>query len=1000
MKRQIGLSAFVLAVLGSMAWVPIVWAVDIEAFEFGDAAGTPLANAANTGTGDIGTWVEDPEMAPSDIRGGVYNVVKGSSALDSNYFQINNITSGTYYLVTRLANWRFGDSFDPANAEEFRVGFLNDDDADFGSTITAQMGIRRTGVNGAELFGDALGTGSSNIANPAPLATVQSQPFTAVIELNKTSNTYKVFYKDGTNSTQVLGMGAVAPTRDGNSVRMVANNDWSEFNLDYPVEPPYEVMAVDRIALSDTNPFNDLITLEIDRDNAAMTLRNTSGATISGIQSYSIKSATGALNPAGWSPGGATPTVSTNDELAATFTTPINMTNGQSLPLSTGVGAWVKSPFEDFQMVLNLTGGATRTVNVNFIDNGGVKYPNGDFDFNNTITGSDWLSFIADAETDIDSLSRALRYQAGDLNGDGFNNIADFVEFEALYDAFNGLGSFDAMIAGLSVPEPGSAVLLGTAAMFLTARRRRRGSMARPAVKHQHDKASDDPAPAGDIKMSLVLKLCPCVIVAAAMTAAISPARAVILEDFPFSDSNGTTLDAAANTINIANTWQLGGESWDPSVVNNGAYRITKTSTNLATAHIDMANVTTGKVWLVAEIAGWNYTATASSPSEQVRFAFLDNDNAPPSGSTITAQMDIRRSGGGLALVGIGALGTGATNITGQYSLPLVQTNPFTMVLELDKDADQYSVYYKDGGGSFAAIGAPGLLGASTLNPGDRDGNSIRFASTGAFNDVGEFFDVSRIYLTDTSPIGEVEPSALTLEVKSNGEVAIRNDTDAAISFNSYRITFGDDLTEDLNFAGWNSLSDQGIDAVGGGNDPGETWDEAGGSNDHVLAESFLLGSSTIGASPGGTPLSLGSAFRPGGDHADLVFEYHDVNLGAIIPGEIDFVVVAGVNGDYNNDGTVDAADYVVWRKNVGTTTPLPNDPTGGTIGTAQYNTWRANFGDSAGSGSGAAAGAVPEPASWWLAGLAMLLATAGHRWSPHQRAARLLPVPCRPRSR
>ena len=34
------------------------------------------------------------------------------------------------------------------------------------------------------------------------------------------------------------------------------------------------------------------------------------------------------------------------------------MTNGQSLPLSTGVGAWVKSPFEDFQMVLNLTGGA------------------------------------------------------------------------------------------------------------------------------------------------------------------------------------------------------------------------------------------------------------------------------------------------------------------------------------------------------------------------------------------------------------------------------------------------------------------------------------------------------------------------------------------------------------------------------------------------------------------------------------------------------------------
>jgi hypothetical protein len=69
------------------------------------------------------------------------------------------------------------------------------------------------------------------------------------------------------------------------------------------------------------------------------------------------------------------------------------------------------------------------------------------------------------------------------------------------------------------------------------------------------------------------------------------------------------------------------------------------------------------------------------------------------------------------------------------------------------------------------------------------------------------------------------------------------------------------------------------------------------------------------------------------------------------------------LDGDYNDDGTVDAADYVVWRKNEGTMTTLPNDPHGGMIGDDQYNTWVANFGETAGSGGGALT-AVPEPFS------------------------------------
>ena len=48
-----------------------------------------------------------------------------------------------------------------------------------------------------------------------------------------------------------------------------------------------------------------------------------------------------------------------------------------------------------------------------------------------------------------------------------------------------------------------------------------------------------------------------------------------------------------------------------------------------------------------------------------------------------------------------------------------------------------------------------------------------------------------------------------------------------------------------------------------------------------------------------------------------------------------------GLPGDYNDDDTSDAADYVVWRKNEGTTNVLPNDPDGGTIDSDQYDTRR-----------------------------------------------------------
>jgi hypothetical protein len=88
-----------------------------------------------------------------------------------------------------------------------------------------------------------------------------------------------------------------------------------------------------------------------------------------------------------------------------------------------------------------------------------------------------------------------------------------------------------------------------------------------------------------------------------------------------------------------------------------------------------------------------------------------------------------------------------------------------------------------------------------------------------------------------------------------------------------------------------------------------------------------------------------------------------------------DVPFVDALPGDFNNDGKVDAADYVVWRKG----------EQGGTFDQDDYNAWRMNFGAPAGAGNGSLAGAaVPEPGVviQLVAAIAAFLASAGRRRS------------------
>jgi hypothetical protein len=86
--------------------------------------------------------------------------------------------------------------------------------------------------------------------------------------------------------------------------------------------------------------------------------------------------------------------------------------------------------------------------------------------------------------------------------------------------------------------------------------------------------------------------------------------------------------------------------------------------------------------------------------------------------------------------------------------------------------------------------------------------------------------------------------------------------------------------------------------------------------------------------------------------------------------------------GDYNHDGQIDKADYVVWRNSVGQTgAGLWADGNGDwKVDANDFNTWRAHFGMAVtGFGLGAGAG-VPEPASILLLGFVGLLAISRAR--------------------
>ncbi len=148
-------------------------------------------------------------------------------------------------------------------------------------------------------------------------------------------------------------------------------------------------------------------------------------------------------------------------------------------------------------------------------------------------------------------------------------------------------------------------------------------------------------------------------------------------------------------------------------------------------------------------------------------------------------------------------------------------------------------------------------------------------------------------------------------------------------------------------------------------------WDiELSGTTADKLAVTGNIDLSAVGDSLNVSGTGTGSSWLIGTYTGTLSGVFDTITSGYSVSytgGNIMLTAAAGLPGDFNTDGKVDAADYVTWRKSG--TNPLPND-NGAVDAAARYTVWRQNFGNPPGAGSGSgleAGGTVPEPASFGL---------------------------------
>lgn len=215
------------------------------------------------------------------------------------------------------------------------------------------------------------------------------------------------------------------------------------------------------------------------------------------------------------------------------------------------------------------------------------------------------------------------------------------------------------------------------------------------------------------------------------------------------------------------------------------------------------------------------------------------------------------------------------------------------------------------------------------------------FVSRGQ-NNAGQILD-------DISVMADFDKKLVLTIDPTNGSAVIKNNSSAAISFDSYTIA----STSNALLATWGSLADQSMAG----------WLEAVPAAGRI-SELNPTGALTIapGNSVGFTGLWNTTGVQ---DVNDLTFQYRDTVLGTFT-GVVEFASAA--DGDFDGNNVVDGNDFLVWQRG-GSPSPLS---------AIDLADWKANFGTSVPVEASVAN--VPEPATASLISLGLTLVAIRRR--------------------
>jgi hypothetical protein len=265
--------------------------------------------------------------------------------------------------------------------------------------------------------------------------------------------------------------------------------------------------------------------------------------------------------------------------------------------------------------------------------------------------------------------------------------------------------------------------------------------------------------------------------------------------------------------------------------------------------------------------------------------------------------------------------------------------------------------------GELKSAGDATINGGNTLN---HNFGNVYNATAGAFGTVNEDLEFRYRRSSDGAQFPAkvvytgTKFNTLLLQVDPTGaeDAFLRNTSGVSVQIDAYDILSS---AGRLTTAGWNSFDEQNFEGA-------NTWLEVD-ANAAQIGEVNQTGFTTLAP---GAALNLGNLYL--GGEQDLDFSFLIQGQEEATPGHVmyqAFVPGEPIQGDYNGNGVVDAADYTLWRDNLNAPNEdaINNNGDGGGVTASDYTYWKARFGNTSNPGAGSVAtGAVPEPATALLA--------------------------------